>query len=146
MASTNRPNLPSMIEVQHYSIDYTFDGSELRFLQQENTYHSTLSLMVSSFDGEGRMLTGTAEGATAAWKRQSIRMRSLGISKCTRKSMYPSPRSHCASAFRIKSAITWARLKFPCPFLPSLIRLAISNALCRRVSRIDLRGNLRSKG
>ena len=42
-----------MIEVQHYSIDYVFDGSELRFLEQENTYRSTLTLMVSSSTAKG---------------------------------------------------------------------------------------------
>jgi hypothetical protein len=58
-ASAKKPVLPPVVEVQHYSIDYSFEGSQLHFLPLENaTYRSVLTLMVASFDSEGTMLTG----------------------------------------------------------------------------------------
>lgn len=63
-AKVRDPSAP--IEVQHYMIDYTLQGSALRFIPLANaTYRNVLTLMVSSFDREGRMLTGvTSVGAS----------------------------------------------------------------------------------
>ena len=59
MASKKAALLPEQVEVQHYTIEYTLDGSELRFVPQQNAgFRSTLALMISSFGQEGRMLTG----------------------------------------------------------------------------------------
>ena len=61
LASTKRPLLPPVVEVQHLSIDYTLQGSQLQFLPQPNTaYRNVLILMVASFNREGAMLTGTS--------------------------------------------------------------------------------------
>jgi VWFA-related protein len=50
---------PPQIEVQHYVIDYTLNGSELRFVATRNGgFFNSLALMISSFGSEGRMLTG----------------------------------------------------------------------------------------
>jgi hypothetical protein len=57
-----KASLAAGCEVQHYSIDYSFDGSQLHFLPLENaTYRSVLTLMVASFDSEGTMLTGISQ-------------------------------------------------------------------------------------
>ena len=54
-------DLSAPIEVQHYMIDYTLQGSALRFIPLANaTYRNVLTLMVTSFDREGRMLTGVS--------------------------------------------------------------------------------------
>jgi len=59
MASKKASPLPPQVEVQHYVIDYTLDGSVLRFVAQQNSgFHNSLALMISSFGQEGRMLTG----------------------------------------------------------------------------------------
>jgi len=59
MASKKAALLPEQVEVQHYTIEYTLDGSELRFVPQQSAgFRSTLALMISSFGQEGRMLTG----------------------------------------------------------------------------------------
>ena len=59
MASKKAPALPPQVEVQHYAIEYTLDGSELSFVPQQNAgFHNSLALMISSFGQEGRMLTG----------------------------------------------------------------------------------------
>lgn len=51
----------AIVEAQHYLIDYTIDGSELRFIPLENSkYQNTLTLMATSFNREGRMLTGVS--------------------------------------------------------------------------------------
>jgi len=61
LASTKRPLLPPVVEVQHLSIDYTLQGSQLQFLPQPNAaYRNVLILMVASFNREGAMLTGTS--------------------------------------------------------------------------------------
>jgi VWFA-related protein len=55
----------ALVEVQHYIVDYTINGSELRFLPLENSnYRNTLTLMATSFNGEGRMLTGVSSLGT----------------------------------------------------------------------------------
>jgi VWFA-related protein len=61
VASAKKPPLPAMVEVQHYSVDYVLDGSAVGFTAAENTYRSVLTLMVTSFNSEGQMLTGIAE-------------------------------------------------------------------------------------
>ena len=51
--------------MQHYIVDYTINGSELRFLPLENSkYRNTLTLMATSFNREGRMLTGVSSIGT----------------------------------------------------------------------------------
>ena len=62
-ASTTAPSTP--VEVQHYIVDYTVKGGELRFVPLENSkYKNTLILMATSFNGEGRMLTGVSSAGT----------------------------------------------------------------------------------
>lgn len=67
--------LPDTVEVQHYGIDYSVPGSELRFVPLANaTYQNMLALMVTSFDSEGKMLTGisnlgTSDLQTSAYKQ-----------------------------------------------------------------------------
>ena len=59
MASRKSQSLPPQVEAQHYVIDYTLDGSKLRFFpQQDGSFYSSLALMITSFANEGRMLTG----------------------------------------------------------------------------------------
>jgi VWFA-related protein len=61
LASTKKPVLPTIVEVQHYSIDYSLQASQLQFMPQQNaTYRSVLTLMVASFDSQGTMLTGSS--------------------------------------------------------------------------------------
>jgi len=61
LASTKKPVLPPVVDVQHYSIDYSLQGSELQFLpQQSATYRNLLTLMAASYDNQGTMLTGTS--------------------------------------------------------------------------------------
>lgn len=61
LASTKKPILPPVVDVQHYSIDYSLQGSQLQFIPQQNTiYRNVLTLMVASFDSQGTMLTGTS--------------------------------------------------------------------------------------
>ncbi len=51
--------LPPQIEVQHYVIDYTLNGSDLRFSPTpKGGFLSSLALMITSFGPEGRMLAG----------------------------------------------------------------------------------------
>ena len=67
LASVKKPVLPPVVAVQHYSIDYSFEGCQLHFLPPENaTYRSVLTLMAASFDSEGTMLTGIS-----GWNQQS---------------------------------------------------------------------------
>ncbi len=48
---------PAQVEIQQYSIDYTFAGSELRFIPLPNAdYRNVLMLMATSFDHEGEPL------------------------------------------------------------------------------------------
>jgi VWFA-related protein len=59
MASRKKQPLPPQVEVQHYVIDYTLDGSALHFFaQQDGSFDNSLALMITSFGAEGRMLTG----------------------------------------------------------------------------------------
>ena len=52
------PVLPPEVIVQPHSIDYVIDSSGLRFTPLDNgTFRSALTLMVASFDAEGRPLT-----------------------------------------------------------------------------------------
>lgn len=61
LASNKKPILPPVVEVQHYSIDYSLLGSQLQFIRQPNaTYRNVLTLMVASFDSQGAMLTATS--------------------------------------------------------------------------------------
>jgi VWFA-related protein len=66
LASTQQPSLPAQVEVQRYSVDYSFRGAELHFVPLKNqNYRNTLILMVASFDREGRMLTGISDLAAS---------------------------------------------------------------------------------
>lgn len=59
--AAKNPTPPALVEVQHYILDYTINGSELRFVPLENSkYRNTLILMATSFNREGRMLTGVS--------------------------------------------------------------------------------------
>ncbi len=63
---TSTSGTSTSVEMQHYSIDYTFAGSELRFIPLPNAdYRNTLMLMVTSFDREGQMLTGVTNLGTS---------------------------------------------------------------------------------
>jgi hypothetical protein len=51
--------LPPQIEVQHYVVDYTLNGSDVRFVPtSRGGFLSSLALMITSFGTEGRMLAG----------------------------------------------------------------------------------------
>ena len=64
MASKKKDPLPAQVEAQHYVVDYTLDGSALRFIPQQNgSQHSSLGLMITSFNSDGRMLTGLSTRA-----------------------------------------------------------------------------------
>jgi VWFA-related protein len=64
MASKKKETLPTQVEAQHYMVDYTLNGSELRFVpQQSGSQHSSLALMMTSFNSDGRMLTGVSTRA-----------------------------------------------------------------------------------
>ena len=57
------PSAP--LELQHYSVDYTFHGSQLRFVPLANaSYRNVVTLMATSFDREGQMLTGMSNVGT----------------------------------------------------------------------------------
>ena len=57
MASRKKETAPQQVEVQHYVVDYTLDGSDLRFLPQRNgSLHNSLALMFTSFNNDGLML------------------------------------------------------------------------------------------
>jgi len=59
MATRKKVALPPQVEVQHYVIAYTMNGSDLRFVPQQNGgFHNSLALMVTSFGTDGRMLAG----------------------------------------------------------------------------------------
>ena len=61
LASAKTPTLPSQVEVQHHSIDYAIESSDLRFLPlSDGTYRSALTFMIASFDAEGRPLAGVS--------------------------------------------------------------------------------------
>ena len=64
MASKKKQTLTGQVEVQHYVVDYTLEGSELRLIPQQNGKHySSLALLISSFNSDGRMLTGASTRA-----------------------------------------------------------------------------------
>jgi VWFA-related protein len=59
------PSQPAPVDVQHYIVDYTVKGAEVRFVPLENAkYKNTLILMATSFNREGRMLTGVSSAGT----------------------------------------------------------------------------------
>ena len=61
LASAKNPTLPSQVEVQHHSIDYAIESSDLRFLPLSNgTYRSALTFMIASFAADGRPLSGVS--------------------------------------------------------------------------------------
>lgn len=63
--AAQNPSPSALVEVQHYIVDYTINGSELRFLPLEDSkYRNTLTLMATSFNREGRMLTGVSSLGT----------------------------------------------------------------------------------
>ncbi|MGE5055886.1 MAG: VWA domain-containing protein [Acidobacteriota bacterium] len=63
--AAQNPGPSALVEVQHYIVDYTINGSELRFLPLENSkYRNTLTVMATSFNREGRMLTGVSSLGT----------------------------------------------------------------------------------
>ena len=57
MASKKKQAAPAQVEVQHYVVDYTMDGSELRFIpQRSGVLHNSLALMFTSYNIDGLML------------------------------------------------------------------------------------------
>lgn len=53
--------LPPQVEVQHYVIDYTLNGSDVRFMPEpKGGFISSLALMITSFGAEGKMLAGVS--------------------------------------------------------------------------------------
>ncbi len=66
LASAKTPTLPAQVEVQHHSIDYAIESSDLRFLALSNgTYRSALTFMIASFDLEGHPLAGVSTVGTS---------------------------------------------------------------------------------
>jgi hypothetical protein len=66
LASTKNPKLPSEVEVQHHSIDYAIESTDLRFLPLNNgRYRSALTFMVASFDHDGKPLAGVSKIGTS---------------------------------------------------------------------------------
>ena len=62
---SSKPAPSTPVEVQHYIVDYTLKGAELRFVPLEySKYKNTLILMATSFNSEGRMLTGVSSAGT----------------------------------------------------------------------------------
>lgn len=58
VASNKIPSLPAKVDAQHYSVDYTFKASDLRFTSSSNTtFRNSLILMISSYDQNGKMLS-----------------------------------------------------------------------------------------
>ena len=61
LASAKNPKLPSQVEVQHHTVDYAIESSDLRFLPLSNgTYRSALTFMIASFAADGRPLSGVS--------------------------------------------------------------------------------------
>ena len=59
--SSKKPLLPSLVDTQHYAIDYQLDGSAVHFASESNgTYRSILTLMAATFNSQGTMLTGVS--------------------------------------------------------------------------------------
>jgi hypothetical protein len=64
MASKKKDPQPTQVEAQHYVVDYSLDGSALRFIPEQNgSQHNSLALMITSFNSDGRMLTGVSTRA-----------------------------------------------------------------------------------
>jgi hypothetical protein len=64
MASKKKDPRPTQVEAQHYVVDYSLDGSALRFIPQQNgSQQNSLALMITSFNSDGRMLTGLSTRA-----------------------------------------------------------------------------------
>jgi VWFA-related protein len=56
--------LPPQVEVQHYVIDYTMNGSDVRFVPTpKGGFLSSLGLIIMSYGTEGRMLAGMSTNA-----------------------------------------------------------------------------------
>jgi VWFA-related protein len=65
LTPSKAPNPPAAIEMQHYIVDYSIQGSELRFVPLANAgYRNVLTLMATSFDIDGQMLTGLSNVGT----------------------------------------------------------------------------------
>jgi VWFA-related protein len=63
-ASKKKDPQPTQVEAQHYVVDYTLDGSALRFIPQQNgSQHNSLALMITSFNSDGCMLAGLSTRA-----------------------------------------------------------------------------------
>ena len=60
-SSKKSPVLPERVEAQHYSIDYAFKASDLRFTSSaQKNFRNSLILMIASYDREGKMLSETS--------------------------------------------------------------------------------------
>lgn len=64
LASNKTPSLPAKVDAQHYTVDYSFNPADLSFqLGANGSHRSTLILMMTSFDREGRPLTAKSSAA-----------------------------------------------------------------------------------
>jgi VWFA-related protein len=61
LASFKDKKPPANVEIQHHGIDFAIDSADLRFTPMPNDVrHCVLNFMISSFDDEGRQLSGVA--------------------------------------------------------------------------------------
>ncbi|HEX4487738.1 MAG TPA: VWA domain-containing protein [Terriglobales bacterium] len=69
LASFKDKKPPATVEMQHHSLDFAIDSADLRFTPMPNDIrHCVLNFMISSFDDEGRQLSGVAVGWTSDLK------------------------------------------------------------------------------
>lgn len=70
LASNAKPSLPATVELQHYSIDYAVDSSDLRFVPMENNiHHCKLNFTIATFDEDGGQLSGVSSAWTSDLKQ-----------------------------------------------------------------------------
>ena len=61
LASMKDRKLPATVEMQHHAIDFAIDSADLSFAPLPNDVrHCVLNFMISSFDDEGRQLSGVS--------------------------------------------------------------------------------------
>jgi hypothetical protein len=59
LASFKDRKVPGKVEIQHHTLDFAIDTADLRFTPLPNDVrHCVLDFMISSFDDEGRQLSG----------------------------------------------------------------------------------------
>jgi hypothetical protein len=61
LAAFKQKKPSATVEIQHHIVDFAIDSADLRFTPMPNDVrHSVLNFMISSFDDEGRQLSGVA--------------------------------------------------------------------------------------